>query len=150
MENIQNIADESSDDEGFEVDENEVDTVSQDDYEEDDSTDQVNEGQRSSLPSSSSRLHTISERQTFANSEDYQPTLDTSPNHDQSDGNEAENLNAIDIFAQARKVPLSHQVKGRLYQSILGLQELNVSRMYWSLLRNRLIHDIPNLRWMCN
>ena len=111
MENILNIADESSDDEGFEVDENEVDGANGVDFVQDDSTDHDNEGQSFTSSSSSSHVHTSDRIQTFPNSENSQPTLDTSPNHDQPDVNEGDDIDAVDSFALTRKVPLSHQVK---------------------------------------
>ena len=111
MENILNIADESSDDEGFEVDENEVDGANGVDFVQDDSTDHDNEGQSFTSSSSSSHVHTSDRIQTFPNSENSQPTLDTSPNHDRPDVNEGDDIDAVDSYALTRKVPLSHQVK---------------------------------------
>ena len=111
MENILNIADESSDDEGFEVDENEVDGANEEVVEEENSTNY--DGEIQSFPSSSSPSHVYtSERmQTFPNSGDPQPTLDESPNHDRPDENDGDDNDAVDSFALARKVPISHQVK---------------------------------------
>ena len=111
MENILNIADESSDDEGFEVDENEVDGANEEVLEEKNSTDHDSESQSFPSSSSSSHVYTSERMQTFPNSGDPQPTLDESHNHDRPDENDSDDNDAVDSFALTRKVPISHQVK---------------------------------------
>ena len=83
MESIQNIADESSDEEGFEIDESAIDAV----VEEQDDEEEPEE------PSISAEI---------------EHELSTSSS---SSGNRnSEETDSVDEFAQARKVPLSHHV----------------------------------------
>ena len=83
MESIQNIADESSDEEGFEIDESAIDAV----VEEQDDEEEPEE------PSISAEIE--HERSTSSSS---------------SSNRNSEETDSVDEFAQARKVPLSHHV----------------------------------------
>ena len=83
MESIQNIADESSDEEGFEIDESAIDAV----VEEQDDEEEPEE------PSTSAEIE--HERSTSSSS---------------SSNRNSEETDSVDEFAQARKVPLSHHV----------------------------------------
>lgn len=107
MENIQNIADESSDDEGFEVDENDIvehDVVSGE-VEDYDASGEVYDEGSSSSSSSSSKYRRVTEIESSAADPD-----ESEPASDSVSAEPDSEVDTIDFFAKSRKVPLSHQV----------------------------------------
>jgi hypothetical protein len=113
MNHIQNIADESSDDEGFEVDEtmNDGDDTIIEDVEDHEVSGVVFSSASSSSSSSSSNNYRSADVQSF-------PTelVETKQERDDEDSGGISRIpdsdvDTIDLFAQARKVPLSHQVE---------------------------------------
>jgi hypothetical protein len=113
MNHIQNIADESSDDEGFEVDEtmNDGDDTNIEDVEGHEVSGEVYSSASSSSSSSSSNNYRSAGVQSF-------PTEPVETKHESDDEDSGgisriadPNVDTIDLFAQVRKVPLSHQVE---------------------------------------
>ena len=108
-----NIADESSDDEGFEVDENDNENDQKTGNLEEDAEDRdaPNDysGNRSSSSSSSSSSSNIPRTKEGSAVEGEEEEEEDEEEEGVSEGNDS-----IDRFAQARKVPLSHQVSFRL------------------------------------
>lgn len=113
MDHIQNIADESSDDEGFEVDETAIDgdepnLEDAEDYE-------VSEKVEGNASSSSSSSSSNNFRSAGVKSFPVEPVETREESEEQDSGGISRvhdsDVDAIDLFAQARKVPLSHQVE---------------------------------------
>lgn len=111
MNHIQNIADESSDDEGFEVDEtmNDGDEANVEDVDDHIESEEVYGSASSSSSSSSSNNNRLAGAKSF-------PTEPVETKHESDDEDTGgrvpdSDVDTIDLFAQARKVPLSHQVE---------------------------------------